>query len=43
MKKNWEEKFKEKIKERKQKFSTSSGIKVDRFYTSDDLSGLKII
>ena len=24
MKKNWEEKFKEKIKERKQKFSTSS-------------------
>jgi len=38
MKKNWEEKFKEKIKERKQKFSTSSGIKVDRFYTADDLS-----
>ena len=38
MKKNWEEKFKEKIKERKSNFSTSSGIKVDRFYTSDDLS-----
>ncbi len=37
-KKDWEKKFKEKIKERKENFSTTSGIKIDRFYTQDDIS-----
>ncbi len=37
-KKDWEKKFKEKIKERKENFSTTSGIKIDGFYTQDDIS-----
>lgn len=37
-KKDWEKKFKEKIKERKENFSTTSGIKIDRFYTQDDIN-----
>ena len=36
-KEDWEKKFKEKIKERKETFSTTSGIDINRFYTSEDL------
>ena len=36
-KKSWKEKFQDKLKERKNSFSTSSGIDVDRFFTIDDI------
>ena len=36
-KKSWKEKFQDKLKERKNSFSTSSGIDVDRFFTIDDM------
>ena len=40
MKKNdWEEKYKEKLKERKKDFQTTSNIKIKRFYTQEDISG----
>ena len=35
-KSDWEKKYKDKIKERKETFSTTSGIEIDRFYTQDD-------
>ena len=35
-KSDWEKKYKDKIKERKETFSTTSGIGIDRFYTQDD-------
>ena len=35
-KKSWKEKFQDKLKERKNSFSTSSGIDVDRFFTIND-------
>ena len=34
-KSDWEKKYKDKIKERKKNFSTTSGIEIDRFYTKD--------
>ena len=34
-KKSWKEKFQDKLKERKDSFSTSSGIDVDRFTIND--------
>ena len=36
-KKSWKEKFQDKLKERKDSFSTSSGIDVDRFFTINDI------
>ena len=36
-KKNWLDKFQDKLKERKNNFSTSSGIKIDRFFTLNDI------
>ena len=36
-KKSWKEKFQDKLKERKNSFSTSSGIDVDRFFTINDI------
>ena len=36
-KKSWKEKFQDKLKERKNSFSTSSGIEVDRFFTINDI------
>ena len=36
-KKVWKEKFKEKIKERKSTFKTSSGINIEPFFTPDDV------
>ena len=36
-KKGWKEKFQDKLKERKDSFSTSSGIDVDRFFTINDI------
>ena len=35
-KSDWEKKYKDKIKERKKTFSTTSGIGIDRFYTQDN-------
>lgn len=35
-KSDWEKKYKDKIKERKETFSTTSGIGIDRFYTQDN-------
>ena len=35
-KSDWEKKYKDKIKERKETFSTTSGIEIDRFYTQDN-------
>ena len=37
-KSDWEKKYKNKIKERKKNFSTTSGIKIDRFYTQNNHS-----
>ena len=39
-KKSWKEKFQDKLKERKDSFSTSSGIDVDRFFTINDIDKL---
>ncbi len=36
-KKGWKEKFQDKLKERKDSFSTSSGINIDRFFTVNDI------
>jgi len=36
-KKSWKEKFQDKLKERKDSFSTSSGINIDRFFTINDI------
>ena len=36
-KKGWKEKFQDKLKERKDSFSTSSGINIDRFFTINDI------
>ncbi|MBT3445682.1 methylmalonyl-CoA mutase [bacterium] len=36
-KKDWEKKYKDKLNERKESFKTTSNIKIERFYTKDDL------
>ena len=35
---DWENKHKEKLKERRSEFQTTSNIKIERFYTSEDIS-----